>query len=101
MFRRTCLIGPKDTLAGSGLRELHIAPFFRAVHVDDALGRPYPIVFVSVSDFAILAIDDFMAPFNAGKIDAPLIAVARRRRLLGEPAQHIPRYRDFKRPSLI
>ena len=50
-----------DRLAG----ELHIAPLFRAVHVNDALGRPDPVVFLRPGSLAVLPVHDVRQPFHA------------------------------------
>ncbi len=42
-----------------------------------------------------------MVPFNAREVDAPLVAVTRRRALSGQLSQDGPRQGDFHRPALV
>jgi hypothetical protein len=63
-------------LPASQLREADEAPIFRYVHVDEALWRPDPIVFLLAGLFHVLSVPDHRAPFDTREVDAPFIARA-------------------------
>src|ERR1044072_606711 len=54
-------------------RKSHVAPLIRHVHVDHALRRPDPVVFLQARHFDVAVIADLGVPFDARKIDAPFI----------------------------
>src|SRR4051812_34022014 len=68
---------PRRERSSRGLAESHVAPVFGDVHVDQALGRPDPVVLPEAGPFGVLAVDDVVLPFDAGEVDAPLVAGTR------------------------
>src|SRR6266567_4049827 len=54
--------------------ELDVAPLFRAMHVDNALRRPDPVVLLRVFYFAVTTFVDLDLPFDAREVDAPLVS---------------------------
>src|SRR5579863_586138 len=94
-------IGPELSLSGSGCRKLHVTPTLGAMHVDDPLRGPHPVVLARPGDLRIFAVFDFVLPFDAGEVDSPLVAVARRTRPMREFPQGVPRDCDFDRPALV
>ena len=73
----------------------HTSPMFRDMHVHHSLRRPHPVVLFGFRNFSILAIDDFMTPFDTREIYTPFIARSWRRGFMSELRQSFPRKRNL------
>src|SRR5262249_10516360 len=101
MAHWACFVGSK--LVFSGLRggELYVAPGFRAVHVNDALRRPDPVILFLVWNFPVFTVDNLVKPFHAREVDSPLSAVAGGHFLIRQLTEHLPWKGDFQTPAAI
>ena len=59
-------------------RKLHKAPLFGKVHIDQALGRPDPVVGALTLHLGIAARIVFDRPLHPREVDPPLVAIGRR-----------------------
>src|SRR5690348_5599985 len=71
------------------------------MHVDRTLRRPHPVVLTDALNLLVAAARWLERPLHARKIDAPLVAVARRRGYARMLFEHRPRKRQFHRPRPI
>src|SRR6516165_8057854 len=94
-------IGSKLGFAQPGGGKLYVPPRFRAMHVDDPLRRPDPVVLLHSGDLSVLAVDEFMVPLHSGEVHAPLLPVARRSGTARELTQGFPRECDLDTPAAI
>ena len=94
-------IGYEGCLARRVLRELHVAPALRAVHIDNARRRPDPIVFRQLGNFEVLAVDDVVLPFDPREVDPPLVAVIGRAGPVRVLGQGLPGNGNFHAPALV
>ena len=64
---RSGRVGPVGRLARGGGRELDVSPALGAVHVDDPLGRPDPVVLGCLRHLAVLAVQRSRAAIRPGR----------------------------------
>jgi len=81
--------------------KLDVAPRLGAMHVDDALRRPNPVVLGQAGALHVLAVYHVPVPLDPREVDPPHIVIERRRRHVCELTQGFPWHRNFDGPAAI